>query len=354
MRTMQAPFDHATLSFDTMTSGKSTDRQHECLAFDDEPLDSLLHAVPHTGPTLASCLAAAERRLAAVGRAAEKSRTRLALRLAASLFRDGLAVPASHLGELVVLLRSTIPTVPWPIVTDHGVACESILEPIFRIGARGRHPALMASAGTLLYRWYESGGRYGAARTVIEELLALARHRGKLLDVAVLTNNPGNEYLLEGDWIRIQPHFVQAGDWFAALGCAVEVANTGANRLWRECAMAAAASHERIEQRARELLARLRNDWRRRKALMLLAGIEEQRDHLDAAVALGELGVQASEGIASRHRLEDQRWLDGLRVRHRAGACRREPGDCRQSPVAAIGARPPAGATALPAQCRVK
>jgi hypothetical protein len=283
------------------------------LAFDDEPLDNLLHSLPGPGPTPASPFAASATALTAIRQAADEVHdTAQALRLAAAVFADGGAVPASALEEFVTLLRPIIPILPRAIVVDHGLAYESILEPCFRIAATGGHQSLMEISGMLLYRWYESGARYAPARRIITELLVRARQRRDLLEAAVLTNNLGYEYLLEADCPRAEPWFVRAGALFAASGYPSEVANAAANRLLCEYAMDPDSSRERCEGQARELLAILNHDWRRRKLLILLARIEERRGHFEAALALAEEAVKASEGVASQHRLEDQAYRDAL------------------------------------------
>lgn len=298
------------------TAGEMEGLDLAALAFDDQPLDTLLTALPGRGPTPASPFAACAPALTAIRQAAgDMHETVQALRLAVAVFHEGTAVPAEALEEFIALLKPLIPTVPRPIIVDYGLACESILEPCFRIAVTGNHRSLMEDSGLLLYRWHESGARYAQARLIITELLARARQRRDLLETAVLTNNLGYEYLLETDWPRAEPYFVQAGELFTACGRPIEVANVAANRLLCEYEMDPDLSRVRSERQARELLATLHNDWRRRKLLILLARIEEQREQFDAAFSLAEQAVKASEGIASLHRLGDQAYLDVLAVK---------------------------------------
>lgn len=310
---MQKPSTDSLPTANSRIAGGTEGPDVAALAFDDEPLDNLLNPLPGPGPTPASPFAASAPALTAIRQAADDLRdTAQALHLAAAVFADGGAVPASVLEEFVALLRPIIPILPRPIVVDHGVAYESILEPCFRIATTGDHQSLMETSGILLYRWYESGARYAEARRVITELLAHARQRRDLLEAAVLTNNLGYEYLLEADWPRAEPWFVRAGTLFAASAYPSEVANAATNRLLCEYAMDPDSSAERCELQARELLTTLNNDWRRRKLLILLARIDEQRGRFDAALALAGQAVEASQGIASQHRLEDQAYRDAL------------------------------------------
>lgn len=322
---MHKPFTESLPTANSHIAGGMEDPDVTALAFDDEPLDSLLNAQPGPGPTPASPFAASAPALTAIKQAADDLHdTAQALCLAATILADDGAVPASALEEFVALLKPLIPNVPRPIVVDHGVAYESILEPCFRIASTGSHRSLMEVSGMLLYRWYESGARYAPARRIITELLVRARQRRDLLEAAVLTNNLGYEYLLEADWSRAEPHFVRAGALFAANGAASEVANAATNRLLCEYAMDADSSAERCERQAHELLATLSKDWRRRKLLILLARIEERRGHCEPALALAEQAVEAGEGIASQHRLEDQAYRDALAAK---GAAHQPCGD---------------------------
>lgn len=284
------------------------------LAFDDLPLDSLLGMQSAATPTPASQFAAAEAAWAATRRTDGIDHDiGTTLRHAAGTLRSGLAVPASMLAEFVGLLGKVIPAVPLPLVADHGVAYETVLDPCFRIARAGHHQRLLIESGTLLYRWYESCGRYSEARSVIAELLANARQRGGWVDVAVLTNNYGYEYMLEGEWSSAERIFARAGGLFAAHDGPVEVANAASNRLLCAYEIDGRLSPEPIERQARELLVVLAGDWRRRKLLVLLAQIEEQRGHLADAVSLVEKSLEASHGVATRHRHDDRRYLDSLR-----------------------------------------
>ena len=313
---MRTPSNHGTPISQDMAAAEAESLQLTGLAFDDQPLDSLLGAQPGPDPTPASPFAASSHALAAIKRAtSDQDDTAQALRTAAALFRDGTAVPASAVKDLIVLLRPLIPNVPRPIVVDNGVDYESILDPCYRIAGRGSHPSLTEVSGTLLYRWYESGGHYAEARRIIGELMARARQRRNLLETAVLTNNLGYEYLLEADWPRAEPCFVRAAALFAGIAMPIEVGNTAANRLLCDYALDPDASRDRCERQARELLATLGKDWRRRKPLILLARIEEQRGQLDAAVSLAQQAIEAFEGVASQHRLEDQAYRDALLAR---------------------------------------
>lgn len=290
------------------------------LTFDDQPLASLLAMGGEASPTAADPFADAEATQAAVRQAVEDDQNLgLALRIAASALAGGMAIPARFLDELVQLLRGVIPAVPLPIVADHGVAYDLILAPCYQIATAGGHAALRDLSGTLLYRWYEGVGRFADARAVVTRLLLIARQQRRWIDVAILTNNLGYEYLLAGDHGRAEPVFRRAAELFSAHGSAVEVANAEANRLLCDYGIDPLAPADWFERRARHLLDQLATDWRRRKLLRLIATIDEQRGDLEAAIANLEQCVQACRDIATRHRLDDQAYLASLRERVRVG-----------------------------------
>lgn len=290
------------------------------LLFDDEPLDAILYGAAGPAPSSASLFDAARPAAERIARAVAEDRIADALQAASGLVGTDALAPAHALLPLLPLLRELIGNVPCPIVDDHGIDYAVLLRPLFELGCRTRDQPLVQRAGWPLYRWLETLGRYAEAREVIGRLLEVARREGKQVDQAMLTNNYGYEYLLEGNWEAAQPYFHRAAQMFERLGADLEVANARANGLtcrFERLDPEAAAS---LQAELEEVLAALvsRGDWRQRKPLMLLARLAEHEGRLADAIKLAQRAVIAARHTRTRLRQQDQDYLRRLK-RQRGG-----------------------------------
>jgi tetratricopeptide (TPR) repeat protein len=280
--------------------------------FDDEPLESILYGEPGTGPTPACLFAPAEPFVSAIMEAFVQGNVEEALRRMAELLASGDPVSISDLIGFTLLIGSFIPQVPCPIVEDRGISYDTLLEPLFTAGVGRNNSILVEKAGTALHRYYEGRGRFTDAMRIVGVLLEKARETGNRHDEPVFLNNLGYDYLLEGDFDRAMACFQSALNLFPRHGSYLERMNARLNMLLALYECSGGRYNRSFERRASRLLSSLGNDWRRRKALILLARIAEGSGDLEKAAQLVRQAVDASEGIPTKHRLEDLAYLERL------------------------------------------
>jgi tetratricopeptide (TPR) repeat protein len=287
--------------------------------FDDEPLESILYddTGVGAGPSAAGLFASAEPFVSAIFQAFERGDMEEGLHGMAELLARGDPVRVSNLIRFAVLMGSFIPSMPCPIVQDRDVSFGSLLDHLLAAGLAWDDDTLVQRAGTLLYRYYEGCGRYGDAAGVVGDLLERAKKQGNRSDEAVLTNNLGYDHLLARDWKRAEACFSRAITLFADDHNSFERANARLNHLVARYEQAGGAPPGRFEKKLYRFMADLGKDWRRRKALIPLARIAERRGNLEMAIRYTRQAVEASDGIPTRHLLDDKGYLEHLeRVRN--------------------------------------
>jgi tetratricopeptide (TPR) repeat protein len=280
--------------------------------FDDEPLENILYDDSGAGPTPAGLFASAEPFVSAILQAFERGKADEGLHGMAELLARGDPVSTSNLIRFTVLIGSLVPSVPYPIVQYRRVSFDPLLEHLVAAGLACDEDTLVQRTGTLLYRYYEGCGRYGDAARVVGDLLERAKRKGHRSDEAVLTNNLGYDYLMARDWERAEGCFGRAITLFADDRNGFERANARLNHLLARYERAGGAPPERFEKKLYRSMADLGKDWRRRKALIPLARIAERRGNLEMAIRYARQAVEASEGIPTRHLLDDQSYLERL------------------------------------------
>lgn len=287
------------------------------ILFDDEPLEAILYGVASTGPSSADLFVAAEQTLSAAHAALEQDDLSGALRLLAQLLESDSPVTDEVLLSIAGFVRQLVPDAPCPLIEDQGVAYGRILKPCFDAGIARGNNALMNSAGTRLYRWYEAVGRYEAAADVVRRLLEDALRRRDNHAQAQLTNNLGYEYLLRQRWEEAAPYFQRSTALFEGLGQAVEVANGHANSFLCQAGLKGPKHLALRQGELKDLATTLRrqHDWRARKPLGLIARIEEGKGNCRKAVLYARAAAIAGREVPSRHHLEDQEYLAGLEAR---------------------------------------
>jgi tetratricopeptide (TPR) repeat protein len=289
--------------------------------FDDEPLESILYddTGAGAGPSPAGLFTSAEPFVSAIFQAFERGDMEEGLHGMAELLARGDPVRVSNLIRFAVLMGSFIPSVPCPIVQDRNVSYGSLLDHLLAAGLAWDDDTLVQRAGTLLYRYYEGCGRYGDAASVVGHLLERVKKRGDRSNEAVLTNNLGYDYLLACDWDRAEGCFARAITLFADDHSGFERANARLNHLVARYERAGGAPSERFEKKLYRFMAALGKDWRQRKALIPLARIAERRGKLEIAIRYARQAVAACEGIPTKHRIEDQEYLERLEEKRKVG-----------------------------------
>jgi len=280
--------------------------------FDDEPMESILYDDFGTGPSPAGLFASSGVFVSAIIQAFERGAVDEGLHEMAELFARGDPVSASDLFRFAMLFGSLVPSVPYPIVQDRGVPYDPLLEHLFSAGLACDEDTLVQRTGTLLYRYYEGCGRYGDAARVVGDLLERAKRKCNRSDEAVLTNNLGYDYLMGRDWEQAEECFARAITLFADDRSGFERANARLNHLLARYERAGGAPPERFAKKLYRFMAALGKDWRRRKALIPLGQIAERRGNLEMAIRYARQAVEASEGIPTRHLLDDQSYLEHL------------------------------------------
>ncbi len=173
---------------------------------------------------------------------------------------------------------------------------------------------MFESAGLMLYRFYEAGGQYDRAARVIERLLARAREKGDVYDIAMLTNNLGYEYLLVGHWPTAEQHFQDALARFKQIDARTDILNCHANILECRFSRLRPEKWDALLPMLKTINRALVNssDWRARKTLRLLARYAQHRGHMRAARGWIRRAIAAAKYQPTRLREWDEAYLERL------------------------------------------
>jgi tetratricopeptide (TPR) repeat protein len=192
-----------------------------------------------------------------------------------------------------------------------------VLRRLWYIAQERNHDEVSLEVGGPLYQWYQRERRHEEARAVLESMIDVYRRRGNRSHEAVMVNNYGFQYWLEGDLEHAAVHFEHAAVIQEELGNRVEAANARVNYwacrfeaqesqdldpLQRDSPQQDAMQQDAMQQDAmmralRDLadLLETAGDWRERKACFYLARLEEARGNLPAAVSLLQRCVSIGE-----------------------------------------------------------
>jgi tetratricopeptide (TPR) repeat protein len=190
-----------------------------------------------------------------------------------------------------------------------------LIEQIWDLAMEKKDKPLQDVVGTSLYRWYEHQKRFGDARQVLTILLEIDREKGDRLDEAVLTNNFGFEYLLEGRHQEAMPLFEEAARLFKEVNNQFEHFNVRAN-YWicrLECDDSVELESLEGELKTIERILGSQTDWRARKPLMLRAKLEERKGNIHLAIQLVEQAIEVGKKANTRYPESDARYLGYLK-----------------------------------------
>ena len=280
------------------------------LVFDDQPLEGILYGGQPTGPTSASLFTITAPLVSSILQALRDGAIEEPLHRLGELVTLGDPVRTDDLCQIAKQILGLVPQVPCPIVEDRGVRYDALLEPIFAASLEHDQGDLVDAAGTTLYRFYEGAGRYAEGIRVLRAMLE--RAKGDLRDEAILRNNLGYEYGLSREWEPAEPCFVRAVELLTQADLTFDRNNSRLNLLVCQYERSQGQMGEGLEAEVSKLRDLLAPSWLQRKALILLARISERRGDRSAAAEFVRQAVEASKDVPSKHRLEDQAYLERL------------------------------------------
>ena len=288
----------------------------QSLVFDDEPIEDVLYGTPGPGPTAADAFEGTRRMMDWLGRLAQRGELNEALGILKSLAAGPQPLSLRACLELVTILARLIPRVPCPILRHDPRGLEPLLEQICAELAARDAAELLDSARNLLFRCHEHLGDFESARRILQDMVEAEGECGDRLRLACNLNNLGFEYLLERRWREALPYFERAAALALEAGDPVEAAVMRSNYWQCRIELDGPCCCANLEGEAAELrnVLESRGDWRARKALILLARLEENRGNLDAAIALAERAVAVARGSATRWPEMDGDYLEQLRA----------------------------------------
>lgn len=278
---------------------------------DDEPIESVLYAERRTGPSNASAFTKAHSESEAIAADLAAGRSRAAIGRMVRLLDSEQAVPLATCEAFVRAMTHLIPQCPRPHLPEGTGDCGAALRALISRAERYGVDAIPSRARTLLYRWHEGRGEYAQARSVILPMLRCAEGEHDVQKAAMLANNYGYEYLLEGRPAEAERYFERALERFVRLEQVSDIANARANVL--TCRFALSAPNNwtdlvpDLAETHREL--RRRRDWRARKTMRLLAQLAAERGRLAAATQWARRAVAVSARVPTRLKEDDSQYL---------------------------------------------
>ena len=217
------------------------------------------------------------------------------LRTAARFIEAPHPVPGEVLANLLRLLqglreheRPLIPTYPQLPRSHCQPEVRLLLEWIWQEAGKRGDEDLRLAVGTPLYRWSEIEQRYDYARQVLQTMIEIYHRRHAALDEAICRANYAFEFFYERNWGEAIAHFEQVIALFKSIGNELEVANAQANYWLCRVENEGLCEIDAMEAQMKKAAAIFKGDWRARKALFLLARIEEARGNLSAALSLAQ------------------------------------------------------------------
>jgi tetratricopeptide (TPR) repeat protein len=283
----------------------------QLLLFDDEPIDSILYGSSSNGPTSANAFVDTRPVVDEIVTAICSENLPRALALMQWLLRSDLPVSVKDCTIFMGVFYQLVPDNPWPVLGDEAIEYQSVLDEIILLAERFDSLILLSAAETHRYRLYEGCGEFAKAR----KLIAKMRERSeKPSSTASLINNYGYEYLLEGNYAKARPYFIESLQLFEQLGNEGEVANAQANLLTCEFELAKDPATETLLPTLIAAHSRLSEsgDWRVRKTMRILAARAEAQERILVAVAWARRAVKASLNVETLLQLEDKKYLKRL------------------------------------------
>jgi proteasome accessory factor A len=287
--------------------------------FDDEPIESILYEHPSTEPSNASAFIETCPLIDEIEEAFESGNIAHALGKIQWLLCEELPVPVRACVKFAQFLGEMVPNIPKPSIPDAAIEYSGLPQQMIAFAERFEATELQSMAGTIAYRWHEACGEYAEARKVLAAMRHRAAKEGDRCLLAVLTNNYGYEYLLEGKHEEAIPHFAEALELFEEVRRKSDVVNARANILSCRFATMSVAEWEtllpELAETHRELHAS--GDWRVRKTMRLYAERAAARGRLAVAVGWASRAVDASRSMPTQLRQEDANYVTWLERRWR-------------------------------------
>ena len=291
------------------------------LLFDDEPVDSILCDDPSTGTSSANAFIDTESILEEIANALCTENMPRAFEITRWLFGRDLPVSEKVCVVLTGMFKQLVPNYPRPVIPELVIEYRSLLEELAILAQAFGSSILINATDTLCYRFYEGCGEFARARAQIALMLDRSE---KPFTTAQLVNNYGYEYLLEGDFTRARPYFVESLHMFEQLQDENEVANVQANLL--TCAFELDSDHQKESLVPALIHAHARlyedDDWRVRKTMRILASRAESQERMLVAVAWARRGINATIDVKTHLHQDDENNLKRLCRKLKRRRCR--------------------------------
>ena len=235
------------------------------------------------------------------------------------LFQGDLPLSVRACADFLRFIKELVPEYPRPEIPSAAIEYCSVAHDIIAFAKRHKDLGLQSAAESTAYRWHETRGEYAQARAVIATMQIRADKAGNPWHLAVMTNNYGYEYLLEGNHEAAKPHFRQALDLFEIAEREDEIANGKANLLTSSFATLPLEQREALLPDLAETQKALhgRRDWRIRKTMRLYAERAELGGKLSVAMAWARRAADASRDIPTKLHQEDDDYAALLERRQR-------------------------------------
>ncbi len=284
------------------------------LYFDDEPLESILYGVNQRKPSPANLFRAARICINGVINSFNEGNVPKFIAAASALGNTDMEISAQTCSILAGAIGAFFPYYPNPVMPYDLGPLKELLEKIWTIAAQSGDDDLQDKTGSLLFRWYEHHGRYEEARKVLARLIEIATEKGNRRGEALYLNNLGFEYLLESRWSEAIPYFEEATQLFMEADITFEMMNARAN-CWI-CRFEAGdfGDISSTEADVKEIMDFFTGSgrWYERKALVLMAKIEERKGNSEGAAQLVGRAIESAKNSNTRYPELDAKYLRAL------------------------------------------
>lgn len=283
--------------------------------FDDEPLDAILYGDTETGsPTVANLFLTPVAYVDAIKKLNADGQTHEVIGMASELAVKDCPLSLKICYEMVRILAPLIPQYPKPLLSYNITVLGPLLEKIWNTANEKNEGMLQEAAGQIIYRWYEHHQRFKEARRTIAVLMNVILEKGEPTGIAVLTNNYGFEFALEGRWQEAMPYFQQAAEIFGKNNDEMNNANARANFFMSKVECGEFLFVEQHIEELTNLNEKLENagPWQKRKPLIILARMEEHRGNTQEAIRFAEKAIEADRKGDTKYSEEDNIYLSSL------------------------------------------
>ena len=309
------PSINATISGATGDKSRQWDSETPEIVFDDQPLGCVLYGQAGDGQTPASLFRHARGFVNLARDAYRAGEVGTVIDVCKVLAAGDISISLGMCFDLAGVLTRIVPQIPNPVLQYDLAPICPLLEKIWELALERNNESLLLSIAWPSFRCHEHYGQYEKARKVLRWLLETSRHNGNRREEALILNNLGFEYLLEGRIQEALHDFEEAANLFESLAIPEESANSRTN-CWIckfESSDLDVSDQVETELRSLEKILTRANYWQARKPMILLARIAEQRGDLEESILWVEKAIQTCEGSGTRYPETDAQYLQRLK-----------------------------------------